>query len=47
MEWLIGNSFFLIILLLCVGMHVFHGHGGHGKHREDTENDQHDRHKHE
>jgi len=30
MDWLNENSFFLIILLLCVGMHVFHGHGGHG-----------------
>ena len=47
MEWLIGNSFFLIILLLCVGMHLFHGHGGHGRHREDKENGRHGRHKHE
>lgn len=29
MEWLTSNIFFLVILLLCVGMHLF-GHGGHG-----------------
>lgn len=31
MEWLTSNIFFLLILLLCVGMHLF-GHGGHGGH---------------
>jgi len=30
MDWLTGNGFFVIVLLLCVGMHLFHGHGGHG-----------------
>lgn len=43
MEWLTGNSFFLLLLLVCVGMHFFgHGHGhshGHGDHRS-----QHDKH---
>lgn len=31
MEWFTANIFFLVILLLCVGMHLF-GHGGHGGH---------------
>lgn len=44
MSWLGGNAFFLIILLLCVGMHLFHGHGGHGDDEEFGESD--DRHKH-
>lgn len=41
MEWLTGNSFFLLVLLVCVGMHFFgHGHGhGHDDHRS-----QHDKH---
>lgn len=32
MDWLVGNSFFILLLLICVGMHIFgHGHGhGHG-----------------
>jgi hypothetical protein len=32
MEWLNSNAFFLVILLLCIGMHLFghRGHGGHG-----------------
>lgn len=30
MDWVGANAFFLIVLLLCVGMHLFHGHGGHG-----------------
>lgn len=47
MDWLSGNSFFLIILLLCVGMHFFHGHGGHGGHSDDKQDDPHDPHKHE
>lgn len=45
MTWLGGNSFFLIILLLCVGMHLFHGHGGHGghgKHGDDSDDHRHD-----
>ena len=29
MDWLSNNSFFVLILLLCIGMHFFHGHGGH------------------
>ncbi len=44
MEWLSGNSFFLILLLLCVGMHFFHGHGTHNK---DKKNNEHDSHKHD
>ncbi len=43
MDWLTDNSFFLLILLLCVGMHLFHGHGDHGGHHE---RDKHDGHKH-
>ncbi len=39
MGWLNANSFFLIILLLCVGMHLFHGHGGHGDHGANSEED--------
>lgn len=37
MEWLTGNSFFVLLLLVCVGMHFFgHGHGHqHGKHGDD------------
>lgn len=47
MSWLSANSFFLVILLLCVGMHLFHGHGGHGSHGDDDEKrEPHDRHKH-
>lgn len=47
MSWLSGNSFFLILLLLCVGMHLFHGHGGHGGDSEDNDEGQpHDGHKH-
>ena len=31
MEWLTGNSFFALLLLVCIGMHFFgHGHGSHG-----------------
>jgi Protein of unknown function (DUF2933) len=48
MDWLSGNSFFLIILLLCVGMHLFHGHGDHGGDgNADEEDGRCDRHKHE
>jgi Protein of unknown function (DUF2933) len=47
MSWLTGNSFFLIILLLCVGMHLFHGHGGHGGHGSDKDENRHDQHKHD
>lgn len=46
MDWLSGNSLFLIILLLCVGIHFFHGHGGHGGHGSDDHQQSHDRHKH-
>lgn len=36
MEWSTANVFFILILLLCVGMHLFgHGHGGHGERRDD------------
>ena len=31
MEWLAANWFFLVVLALCCGMHLF-GHGGHGHH---------------
>lgn len=33
------NWFFLLIILLCIGIHFFgHGHGhGHGRHTEDHE----------
>jgi len=38
-EWLTGNSFFALLLLVCVGMHIFgHGHGNkhrHGNHQDD------------
>ncbi len=47
MDWLSGNSFFLIILLLCVGMHLFHGHGGHGSHTDSEDDEPHDQHKHQ
>ena len=37
MEWLTGNSFFALLLLVCIGMHLLgHGHGGHGT---DTDKD--------
>jgi len=32
MEWLTGNSFFVVLLLVCVGMHLF-GHGHRHNHR--------------
>jgi len=35
MDWLTGNAFFVIILIVCVGMHLLHGHGGHGNHGDD------------
>lgn len=44
MSWLGGNAFFLIILLLCVGMHLFHGHGGHGDDEESAESREHHKH---
>jgi len=43
MEWLSGNSFFVILLLLCVGMHFFHGHGNHNKNKKNNEHDRHKR----
>lgn len=47
MGWLVGNSFFVVILLLCVGMHLFHGHG-HGSHDGgDLDDGRHDQHKHD
>lgn len=30
MEWLRENWFWLVVLILFVGMHMGHGHGGHG-----------------
>jgi hypothetical protein len=38
MEWLTSNIFFLVILLLCIGMHLF-GHGGHGGHGDSDRRD--------
>ncbi len=35
MDWLGSNAFFVIILVLCIGMHFFHGHGGHGSHDDE------------
>lgn len=34
MEWLLENWFFILVAVLCIGMHFFgHGsHGGHGGH---------------
>ena len=47
MSGLGANSFFLIVLLLCVGMHLFHGYGGHSGHGDDEEKgDEHDHRKH-
>ncbi len=39
MDWLVGNSFFILLLLLCVGLHIFghghdHDHAGHKNERE-------------
>ncbi len=39
MDWATDNSFFLLILLVCVGVHLFHGHGGHGGHRGKHQHD--------
>lgn len=41
MEWLGSNAFFLSILVLCIGMHLFHGHGGHGSHGDEDEPKEH------
>lgn len=36
MSILFENWFFLLIIVLCIGMHFFHGHGhGHGHHADD------------
>jgi len=44
MEWLSSNSFFVLVLLVCIGMHFFgHGHG-HGKHDASKVEDQHKEH---
>jgi len=42
MEWLSGNSFFVLVLLVCIGMHFFgHGHGNReSKRAEDQHKDQ-------
>lgn len=35
MEWFSNNWIFVVVLLVCIGMHLFgHGHGGHGSHDE-------------
>jgi Protein of unknown function (DUF2933) len=39
MDWLGENAFFVIILLLCVGMHLFHDHGGRGDVHENQTHD--------
>ena len=41
-EWLTGNSFIVLLLLVCIGMHFF-GHGGHGA---DTVKNKHGDHNH-
>jgi len=41
MEWLSGNLFFVVVLLVCIGMHFFgHGHG-HSSHASKRAEDQH------
>ena len=43
MEWLTGNSFFALLLLVCIGMHFFgHGDGGHGAKTAKNIQDDHD-----
>jgi hypothetical protein len=39
MDWLMGNSFFILLLLICVGMHIFgHGHShDHATHKSERE----------
>ena len=41
MEWLQGNGFWVLILVLFVVLHFFGhgGHGGHGGHRRRDERD--------
>jgi uncharacterized membrane protein len=34
MDWLASNAFFVILLVLCIGMHFFHGRG-HDGHDDD------------
>lgn len=41
MEWLTSNVFFVVILLLCIGMHLF-GHSDHGNHDKPDRRDQHE-----
>jgi hypothetical protein len=36
MEWLTSNIFFLVILLLCIGMHLF-GHGDSDRRDRDAQ----------
>lgn len=38
MEWLAANWFFLAVLAVCCGMHLF-GHGGHGDHGHQNRGD--------
>jgi hypothetical protein len=41
MEWLSGNLFFVVVLLVCIGMHLFgHGHR-HGNRASKRAEDQH------
>lgn len=46
MNWLSGNSFFIVLLLVCVGVHMFFGHGSHKKHGNGKgSEDRHEQHK--
>lgn len=48
MNWLSGNLFFIVLLLVCVGVHMFHGHGNHKQHGNDKgSEDINKQHKHE
>lgn len=43
MDWLAENWFWVLVLVLFVGMHMFgHGgmHGGHGKHDDNEKHDE-------
>ncbi|NIO10869.1 MAG: DUF2933 domain-containing protein [Deltaproteobacteria bacterium] len=42
---MIENSFLIVVLLVCIGMHVFghghsHGHGHHHGHEEPTDKEE-------
>ena len=46
-EWLTGDAFFIVILVLCIVMHLFMhgGHGGHGGHDRQGSHDEQPRNK--